>query len=286
MRRDTPVYNDPRLNRTSKAGIGVHLGYLVVLAATAVFVGLVVGEKQRAEEELEMVKARLSIRAASSLETDQKLLIENALESRNISLNERLKVETERVVALEEQLALETSSRLGLLSKVSAQIKKITDRDSQIQRLTTELAVTENLLKSTLASLETKAPTLIDKISERDSQASEYVKPKSGDEYFPIVKVQPQYPRRALSRGMSGWVIVEFTVTAQGTVTDPFVVSNCGWIKKSRIEGKCEDNPNSVFDSAATKAAVKFKYQPKVIDGDPVATVGVRNKISFGLVGD
>ena len=105
----------------------------------------------------------------------------------------------------------------------------------------------------------------------------------SDGEYLPIVKVQPQYPRRALSRGMSGWVIVEFTVTAQGTVTDPFVVSNCGWIKNARNEGKCEDNPNSVFDSAATKAAVKFKYKPKVIDGDPVATAGVQNKITFEL---
>ena len=60
----------------------------------------------------------------------------------------------------------------------------------------------------------------------------------SDGEYLPIVKVQPQYPRRALSRGMSGWVIVEFTVTAQGTVADPFVVSNCGWIKNARNEGK------------------------------------------------
>jgi protein TonB len=85
---------------------------------------------------------------------------------------------------------------------------------------------------------------------------------------------------------MSGWVIVEFTVTAQGTVADPFVVSNCGWIKNARNEGKCEDNPNSVFDSAATKAAAKFKYKPKVIDGDPVATGGVQNKISFELVED
>ena len=108
----------------------------------------------------------------------------------------------------------------------------------------------------------------------------------SDGEYLPIVKVQPQYPRRALSRGMSGWVIVEFTVTAQGTVSGPFIVSNCGWIKNARNEGKCEDSPNSVFDSAAMKAALKFKYKPKVIDGDPVATAGVQNKISFELVED
>lgn len=108
----------------------------------------------------------------------------------------------------------------------------------------------------------------------------------SDGEYLPIVKVQPQYPRRALSRGMTGWVIVEFTVSEQGLVKDPFVVSNCGWIKKSRNTGECFDSPNRVFDSAAIKAALKFKYKPKVIDGDPVETAGVQNKITFELVDD
>ena len=37
---------------------------------------------------------------------------------------------------------------------------------------------------------------------------------------------------------------------------------------------------------AALKAAVKFKYKPKVIDGNPVATAGVQNKITFELVDD
>lgn len=106
----------------------------------------------------------------------------------------------------------------------------------------------------------------------------------SDGEYLPIVKVQPQYPRRAISRGMTGWVIVEFTVTEQGTVRDPFVVENCGWIRSARNEGECFDSPNRVFDSAAIRAALKFKYKPKVIDGDPVDTAGVQNKITFELV--
>ena len=106
----------------------------------------------------------------------------------------------------------------------------------------------------------------------------------SDGEYLPIVKVQPQYPRRALSRGMSGWVIVEFTVTERGTVADAKIVETCGWIKNVRSEGECFDNPNTVFNSSAVKAAMKFKYKPKVIDGDPVATTGVQNKITFELV--
>lgn len=106
----------------------------------------------------------------------------------------------------------------------------------------------------------------------------------SDGEYLPIVKVQPVYPRRALSRGMSGWVIVEFTVTPLGTVSDPVVIENCGWIKGPRSEGECADSPNSIFDSAAISAAQKFKYKPKIIDGDPVSTAGVQNKITFELL--
>lgn len=87
-------------------------------------------------------------------------------------------------------------------------------------------------------------------------------------EYLPIVKVQPTYPRRALSRGIEGYVIVEFTVTTNGSVRDPLVI---------------ESNPQKVFDRAATKAALKFKYKPRVIDGEAVEVPGVRNKITFAI---
>ena len=90
----------------------------------------------------------------------------------------------------------------------------------------------------------------------------------SDGEYLPIVKVQPQYPSRALSRGIEGYVIVEFTVTTNGSVKDPVVV---------------ESEPSSIFDSAAMKAALKFKYKPRVIDGEPVEVPGVRNKITFAI---
>ncbi len=90
----------------------------------------------------------------------------------------------------------------------------------------------------------------------------------SDGEYLPIVKVQPVYPRRALSRGIEGYVIVEFTVTTNGSVRDPFII---------------EAVPENVFNKAATKAALKFKYKPRVIDGEPVEVPGVRNKITFAI---
>ncbi len=104
------------------------------------------------------------------------------------------------------------------------------------------------------------------------------------EEYLPIVKVQPAYPRRALSRGMVGWVTLEFTVTREGTVKDPVVIENCAWVKPPQAAGQCANNPNSVFDSAATKAVQKFRYKPRVVDGVAVETAGVQNTITFDLM--
>ena len=89
----------------------------------------------------------------------------------------------------------------------------------------------------------------------------------SDGEYLPIVKVAPVYPSRALSRGLEGYVIVEFTVTQTGAVKDVFVV----------------ESTSSLFERAATEAAYKFKYKPRVIDGVAVEVPGVRNKITFEI---
>ncbi|MCY4210987.1 MAG: energy transducer TonB [Gammaproteobacteria bacterium] len=90
----------------------------------------------------------------------------------------------------------------------------------------------------------------------------------SDGEYLPIVKVQPIYPRRAQSRGIEGYVIVEFTVTKSGTTKDIRVV---------------ESVPPGVFDRASIAAAAKFKYKPRIVEGQPIEVPGVQNKITFEL---
>lgn len=87
-------------------------------------------------------------------------------------------------------------------------------------------------------------------------------------EYLPIVKVQPVYPRRALARGIEGYVVVEFTVTRTGSVRDVHVV---------------ESKPPGVFDRVAVEAARKFRYKPRVVDGQPIDVPGVRNRITFRI---
>jgi protein TonB len=91
----------------------------------------------------------------------------------------------------------------------------------------------------------------------------------SGDgEYLPIVKVAPIYPRRAQTRGISGYCIVEYTVTTSGAIRDPVAVD-------------CQ--PAGVFDSASVKAALKFKYKPRVVDGEAIEVAGVQNKFTYEL---
>ena len=90
----------------------------------------------------------------------------------------------------------------------------------------------------------------------------------SDGEYLPIMKVQPNYPQRALARGIEGFVMLEFVVTENGNVRDPVVI---------------EAQPPGIFNGAAIQAALKFKYKPKIVDGEPVAVSGVRNKITFEL---
>ncbi|MAV24649.1 MAG: protein TonB [Gammaproteobacteria bacterium] len=102
-------------------------------------------------------------------------------------------------------------------------------------------------------------------------------------EYLPIVQVQPQYPQRALARGLQGWVVLEFTVTETGSVSDPVVVANCAFVKTPRSDEECEDSPNSVFDRAAERAVLKFKYKPKVEDGVPAATTEVPFRLRFQM---
>ncbi len=86
-------------------------------------------------------------------------------------------------------------------------------------------------------------------------------------DYLPIVRVAPIYPARAQSRGLEGYVDMSFTVTATGSVTNPIVMYST----------------SSLFERAATRAVLKFKYKPRVVDGIPVDVVGVKTRITFRM---
>ncbi|MBQ0795011.1 MULTISPECIES: energy transducer TonB [Zhongshania] len=90
----------------------------------------------------------------------------------------------------------------------------------------------------------------------------------SDGEYLPIVKVAPIYPRRAQSRGVTGYCTVEYTVTKAGTTRD-IVAVDC--------------QPAGYFERASEKAAEKFKYKPRVSDGEPIEVPGIQNRFTYEL---
>ena len=86
--------------------------------------------------------------------------------------------------------------------------------------------------------------------------------------YLPIVKIEPAYPMTALQRQIEGFCIVEYTVTTNGSVRDVQVI---------------EADPPDIFNRASLDAARKFKYKPRIVNGEAIEVVGVRNKFIYQL---
>ena len=82
-----------------------------------------------------------------------------------------------------------------------------------------------------------------------------------------MVRVSPSFPPAAVRLGIGGLVTVQFDVTADGRVANPIVI----------------ESSHSVFESAALKAALKFRFKPKVADGMPVPVNGIQYRFRFEL---
>jgi len=100
-------------------------------------------------------------------------------------------------------------------------------------------------------------------------------KPGAGDflrvvdgEHIPLVKVAPQYPRRAITQGLEGYVVLSFTITPTGAVADPVVI---------------ESHPGLTFDKSAINAVRKFKYRPKVVNGKAQSVYDVQHRLTYEL---
>ncbi len=91
--------------------------------------------------------------------------------------------------------------------------------------------------------------------------------PVDGDA-LAIVRVLPRYPSRALSRGIEGWVLLEFSIDQLGQAIDPVVV---------------EADPPGVFNRSAVNAVKRWKYRPMVEDGKPAIRQGVRQLFSYQI---
>ena len=72
----------------------------------------------------------------------------------------------------------------------------------------------------------------------------------------PIVRIEPTYPRDALLHGLEGWVPIKFTIAPDGSVLNPSVI---------------DAQPPRVFNREAVRAILRWKFKPRIVDGQAVS---------------
>lgn len=78
----------------------------------------------------------------------------------------------------------------------------------------------------------------------------------SDGDIVPIVRIEPTYPREALLGGIEGWVRITFTIAPDGSVMNPRVL---------------DSQPRRIFDREATRAILRWKFKPRIVDGQAVS---------------
>ena len=117
-------------------------------------------------------------------------------------------------------------------------------------------------------SVDSTVASLTPSVDARGAMSGLNISAGSDRDTIPLVRVPPDYPARAVNRGIEGWVLVEFTITGTGSVKDAKVV---------------DSKPATIFNDAALKAISRWRYNPKVENGQPVERRGVRTIIRFDL---
>ena len=87
---------------------------------------------------------------------------------------------------------------------------------------------------------------------------------------LPLVAIAPQYPTRAAQRGIEGWCLVSFTVNGLGNVEEDTIIV-------------VDAEPSSMFDRSSIRAAGRFKFQPRVVDGQGVSVEDVQYVFRYEL---
>jgi len=79
--------------------------------------------------------------------------------------------------------------------------------------------------------------------------------PLAEGDVLPIVRIDPQWPREALAKGIEGYVVVEVTIASDGSVRGASII---------------ESVPKRMFDRNVIRAVLKWKFKPRIINGVPV----------------
>lgn len=143
--------------------------------------------------------------------------------------------------------------------KRQEQVQRETQRREQ-QRLEAERAAAEQQRQQELARQAEQQRQAAERARQAEAAAN-------SRQYLPIAKEAPDYPQRALDKGIQGDCTVEYRVNPQGRVENPQVVGDC----------------HPLFIRPSLAAAQTFRYQPRLENGQPVAVPGVRNTFHYRI---
>ena len=153
-------------------------------------------------------------------------------------------------------------------SRMRRDTEVATKRDEKVERERPPPTPETPRMAFSTGGIENNVAQLAPIVDARGAMSRMSMSAGSDRDVIPLVRINPDYPPRALSRGLEGWVQVQFTITATGTVKDPVVVNA---------------EPKNIFDDAALKAIARWRYNPKVESGVAVERIGVQTIIRFQL---
>ncbi|CAM5203572.1 energy transducer TonB [Alishewanella longhuensis] len=84
----------------------------------------------------------------------------------------------------------------------------------------------------------------------------------------PLVRAEPRFPTEAARQGISGWVMLNFSIDESGSVTDVSVVAA---------------EPKDIFEREAIRALRRWKYQPQLVEGKAVKQSNLQVQLDFQL---
>lgn len=106
--------------------------------------------------------------------------------------------------------------------------------------------------------------TLIAPVAFADGSSSHRIYAK------PVKRTAPLYPSSELRKGQQGWVDLNYVVTKEGAVIEPVVEASSG---------------SRAFERAAINTVKRWRYEPALLDGEPIQQCKTRVRISFALEG-
>ncbi len=86
-------------------------------------------------------------------------------------------------------------------------------------------------------------------------------------QYFPVQKEAPNYPPRALDKGVQGTCTVRYTVNTSGLVEGAEALDNC----------------HAFFIKPSLEATKTFRYTPRIVDGKAVKVSNVKNTFQYRI---